>query len=226
MSIYAPHNEQERANIWQWIKGMVGEDRWIITGDLNMVEKGEDTNCVSPLLKGDESLAWTELCQEVDLQDCYGLAARRVGSRFTRFQIKGTTVEMSRLDKTYLTGSGEWEWVIMTVTHDNRAGISDHSPVIVDLRLEESKSARVTRKSYTKISVADLSDNTVKQKAIAAWHNDPGTVTDPRIRREIKEEQRERAEVLTLVNKRVRAEDNDRLEMVPTEEDLDDCVAG
>ncbi|KAL3678153.1 hypothetical protein R1sor_021109 [Riccia sorocarpa] len=182
LSIYAPHNERERSELWLWVKALIGEGNWIITGDLNMVEKGEDTNCESPVLKGEENLIWTDLCQDADLVDCYSVAARRAGSCFTRFQVKGTAIEMSRLDRLYLTKSGDWVDFIASITHDNRAGISDHSPVIVELHLVEETREHLIRKSYTKVSVSDLHDEAVKRKVIAAWHNHPPSVTDPRIR--------------------------------------------
>ncbi|KAL3697642.1 hypothetical protein R1sor_011718 [Riccia sorocarpa] len=182
LSVYAPHSDRERMELWQWIQNLVGEEQWIISGDLNMVESGEDTNCVSPILGGEEFFKWMELCQESNLSDCYILAGTRVGSRFTRFQVKGVGVEMSRLDMIYITANGEWVDYISRITHDSRTGISDHSPVIADLKLVETENVPAFRKSYVKLSVTDLQDEGTQAKAIAAWQNDPPTVTDPRVR--------------------------------------------
>ncbi|KAL3675254.1 hypothetical protein R1sor_025202 [Riccia sorocarpa] len=181
LGIYAPHSDRERMELCDWISQLVGEDQWVITGDLNMVETGLDTNCISPILEGDEVLKWMEVCQELNLSDCYTLAAIRVGSRFTRFQVKGAGVEMSRLDRLYFTGNEEWVDYIAKITHDNRSGISDHSPVIVDLRLVEGENQQSFRKSV-KLSVEDFREEGVREKAIAAWQNDSATVTDPRVR--------------------------------------------
>ncbi|KAL3695647.1 hypothetical protein R1sor_009723 [Riccia sorocarpa] len=98
VSIYAPNNERRRCDMWNWIRNLTEEGSWIVAGDLNMVERAEDTNCASPILKGTEVLEWLTLCQTSNLTDCYNLATARRGPRFTRVQVKGTTVEMSRLD--------------------------------------------------------------------------------------------------------------------------------
>ncbi|KAL3697353.1 hypothetical protein R1sor_011429 [Riccia sorocarpa] len=65
---------------------------------------------------------------------------------------------------------------------EDRAGISDHCPVIAELRLEEAATTRIYRKSYTKLSLDDLKDESVRQKVLAAWQNDPPSVTYPRVR--------------------------------------------
>ncbi|KAL3680441.1 hypothetical protein R1sor_023397 [Riccia sorocarpa] len=37
-SIYAPQSETGRADLWRWLSGLVEDKRWILTGDMNMVE--------------------------------------------------------------------------------------------------------------------------------------------------------------------------------------------
>ncbi|KAL3685489.1 hypothetical protein R1sor_003511 [Riccia sorocarpa] len=185
MSIYSPHSKRERMELWWWIKRLMGQEQWIITGDLNMVVRCEDTNCVSPLLKGDEVLTWLDLCQETNIVDCYDETAVRTGSRFTRFQIKGGTVEMSRLDRMYISGNGDWVDLVSKIQHDAKAGVSDHCPLVVDFKLRDEGEETRWRKSYMKIAVTNLLDAGTRERGCAAWHNHPRNVEDPRIRWEL-----------------------------------------
>ncbi|KAL3692018.1 hypothetical protein R1sor_005669 [Riccia sorocarpa] len=179
--VYAPQSETSRADLWCWLARLVNEGNWVLAGDLNMVEKVEDSNCASPLLRGAELLSWLDLCQEADLRDCYEEAAHKQGSRFTRIQLKGSEVEMSRLDRAYLTCSGEWAHAVTSIKHDSKAGVSDHAPVIVDIALQNQGYTQGHHKTYMKLSVEDFKEKETRSKAIAAWRNKPTHVSDPRI---------------------------------------------
>ncbi|KAL3684100.1 hypothetical protein R1sor_002122 [Riccia sorocarpa] len=182
MSVYAPHSEQGHINLWRWVQQKIGSCNWIFGGDLNMVEWGEDTNCVSPLLSGEESYLWQDFKQETCLAECYKGAARRSGPRFTRVQVKGDKVEMSRLDRWYLSKNGAWVDQIAHILHDSKAGISDHCPVILDLRFGEGENNRGYWKTYMKLSVEDLKLADTKKRAVAAWGNHPVNCQDPRLK--------------------------------------------
>ncbi|KAL3690555.1 hypothetical protein R1sor_016864 [Riccia sorocarpa] len=182
MSLYAPQSPAARSELWHWIQRLAGEGNWVIGGDLNMVEWGEDTNCISPILSGDECYAWMDLQQDTNLVECYKGAARRSGPRFTRVQVKGNRVEMSRLDRWHLTNNGDWVDKIAHVFHDPKAGISDHCPVIMELWVVEGSRGNHGWKSYMKIAVDDLKDQNNRTKVVAAWKNHPVNCSDPRIR--------------------------------------------
>ncbi|KAL3691868.1 hypothetical protein R1sor_005519 [Riccia sorocarpa] len=181
MSVYAPHSEAKRSDLWRWIQDLISDGSWAIGGDLNMVEWGVDTNCTSPILKGDECYAWMDLKQESNLIECYQEAARRSGPRYTRIQVKGDRVEMSRLDRWYLSNNGDWVDQIAHVNHDSKAGISDHCPVLLELRVSQGSSERHTWKTYMKIAVEDLKNPTVRRKITAAWKNRLAHCSDPRV---------------------------------------------
>ncbi|KAL3678728.1 hypothetical protein R1sor_021684 [Riccia sorocarpa] len=88
---------------------------------------------------------------------------------------------MSRLDRIYASKSGEWLSLIPLIRHDSKAGISDHSPVILEVRTGDREEARRLWKTHLKFSVEELKPETVRRKADAAWRNHPPNVSDPRI---------------------------------------------
>ncbi|KAL3680440.1 hypothetical protein R1sor_023396 [Riccia sorocarpa] len=63
---------------------------------------------------------------------------------------------MSRLDRAYLTCSGDWLNVVSSIKHDAKAGISDHAPVIIELELQEDRTRPRIHKSYMKLAVDEL----------------------------------------------------------------------
>ncbi|KAL3680136.1 hypothetical protein R1sor_023092 [Riccia sorocarpa] len=136
--IYAPQSEVQRAMLWNWLTILVAEGHWFIVGDLNMVGRADDPNCLAPILEGNEVDSWKDLELAADIVDCYTLATVRRGSRFTQVQLNGNQVEMSRLDTIYLTCSGDWVDFVADINHDAKADVSDHSPVIVEIKLAGS----------------------------------------------------------------------------------------
>ncbi|KAL3677456.1 hypothetical protein R1sor_027404 [Riccia sorocarpa] len=216
------------------------EGNWIIAGDLNMVERAEDTNCISPILGGSKLEAWLDLCVNADLVDCYNLTAIRNGSRFTRVQLKGDQVEMSRLDRVYFTCSGDWLEFTASISHDAKAGISDHSPVIVDLRFQGPEGASTRRKSYMKLSTEDFKDEDTRARALEGFQTAHFNAKRKRCRggkrsgvllyklyKEDGESHQivaERQAVLHGITKKVSLEANRKLEQMSTEEELEECV--
>ncbi|KAL3678363.1 hypothetical protein R1sor_021319 [Riccia sorocarpa] len=179
MSVYAPHDLQERIRLWEWIRNKVADEDWVLGGDLNMVEWGVDTNCKSPILSSEEAIVWMDLKLDAGLVDCYEAALRRDGPRFTRVQIKGNSVEMSRLDCFYLTNQGRGVQQIARVLHDAKAGVSDHCPVVLELKVTEESQHRSSWKTYLKISVEEIREAEVRTRVVAAWRNNPTNCTDP-----------------------------------------------
>ncbi|KAL3682628.1 hypothetical protein R1sor_000650 [Riccia sorocarpa] len=92
---------------------------------------------------------------------------------------------MSRLDRVYISNSGEWIDQIATVQHDSKACTSDHCPVLVDLYLTDARDNNRPWKTYLKVSTEEVKDATTRRKVVAAWRNHPRNVTDPRIKWEL-----------------------------------------
>ncbi|KAL3693500.1 hypothetical protein R1sor_007151 [Riccia sorocarpa] len=151
ISIYAPQSGTKRAELWGWVNDLVAEGNWAILDDMNMVEWIEDTNCDSPLLSEDEATVWSITRQDMDLVDCYTEAATRKGPRYTRVQVKRDTIEMSRLDRCYLTNSGEWiNQVLMSWREKLERGNTEHTKegyrtALTMLRDKDEQEARLWR---------------------------------------------------------------------------------
>ncbi|KAL3686790.1 hypothetical protein R1sor_013099 [Riccia sorocarpa] len=71
MSIYAPNKRNLRINFWDMMKGMLGEDPWVIIGDFNNVEIPEDTRGKSALVTGSEARQWRSLSVDKGLVDSF-----------------------------------------------------------------------------------------------------------------------------------------------------------
>ncbi|KAL3685242.1 hypothetical protein R1sor_003264 [Riccia sorocarpa] len=151
--VYAPQTIRKREELWRWVTEVMKEGQWILTGDLNMVESSDDSNCKSTILSGDESFAWSDLKQETDVVDCYKEAARRVGPRILEL------------------GDGE-------ITEDRERILHEIGVFYGSLFTEEGESTEVIE---------------------------------------------ERQITLTMIDKKVSATDNRKLELVPTADDVQEC---
>ncbi|KAL3692767.1 hypothetical protein R1sor_006418 [Riccia sorocarpa] len=99
LSIYAPHEDGLRHELWRWIRDLIQDGQWVLLGDMNYVELPEDSYGPSPFLHGREERIWKRLARERDLVDAYLVAADRLGPPFTRYQVKIDRIEMARLDR-------------------------------------------------------------------------------------------------------------------------------
>ncbi|KAL3687277.1 hypothetical protein R1sor_013586 [Riccia sorocarpa] len=182
LNLYVPHDTEKRRQVWEWTRQLTATGHWIILGDHNIVEFAEDTNGSTPLIHGAEERQWKRLCQERDIIDVFLTATQREGPWFTCFRVKENDVELSRLDRVYLTDSGEWIDNIAKITHHSRSSVSDHYPVKVHLQLEETPEDRRAWHTYFKASVEDLQSEEVRQQIESAWKDHPASTQDPRIR--------------------------------------------
>ncbi|KAL3692811.1 hypothetical protein R1sor_006462 [Riccia sorocarpa] len=182
VNLYIPHEIERRRQVWEWLQQLTSSGRWIILGDMNMVEFAEDTNGSIAILHGPEERQWKRFCQERDVIDVYLTAAIREGPWYTRFQVKEDDVEMSRLDRMYLTDSGDWIDNIAKINHHTSSCVSDHFPVKVLLKLKEKAEEQRRWNTYFKASSDDLSGVETKQQVEEAWAAHPPSVEDPRIR--------------------------------------------
>jgi exonuclease III len=73
LGVYAPNTAAERTRLWQEIHRIIDtEYKWILVGDLNMIEQVEDRRgggC--HLISGAEKHAWTRLKRKMQLVDTF-----------------------------------------------------------------------------------------------------------------------------------------------------------
>ncbi|KAL3684807.1 hypothetical protein R1sor_002829 [Riccia sorocarpa] len=77
MSIYCPHEVEEKRSLFSWLSNFSHVGRWCMMGDWNLVLLPEDTMGPTALLKGGLLQAWMAMDQIWDLQDVY-LAAEQL----------------------------------------------------------------------------------------------------------------------------------------------------
>ncbi|KAL3677185.1 hypothetical protein R1sor_027133 [Riccia sorocarpa] len=69
LSLHAPNDSRTRKEVWTWLKHLVGDDRWIILEDFNMVETQDNSIGPSPVLKSDDKHVGA-LCRKNGLDRC------------------------------------------------------------------------------------------------------------------------------------------------------------
>ncbi|KAL3676918.1 hypothetical protein R1sor_026866 [Riccia sorocarpa] len=182
MSIYAPNESPDRKRLWTWLNFKVEEGRWAIVGDMNSVELPDDTDGPTALLNGGELRLWKTMTADHELIDAYLCASFTVGPRFTRHVFSGTRLDQARLDRCYLSGGGGWLNHVHQVKHDASQTLSDHWPVIVDLKLIEKETEEIRRSSYYKMRTEDLKCSSTRANVKKAWESHPENIRDPRAR--------------------------------------------
>ncbi|KAL3696903.1 hypothetical protein R1sor_010979 [Riccia sorocarpa] len=78
MSVHAPNEPKGRILLWEHLHNTMKEGKWIMAGDLNMVELSDDSKGKYALLSGSEARAWKFFSQEMGLVDMYLCAVTRV----------------------------------------------------------------------------------------------------------------------------------------------------
>ncbi|KAL3692706.1 hypothetical protein R1sor_006357 [Riccia sorocarpa] len=151
-------------------------------GDMNVVEYAEDTNGSTPIMHGGEERAWKRYSQDRDIVDTYLVVAQRHGPWYTRLRVLENDVEMSRLDRIYLTEGEEWIDNVAELTHHATSRLSDHLPIKAKLIMVDKQETERVWRSYFKASVEDFSDIETNRQVEEAWLDHPVSVQDPRIR--------------------------------------------
>jgi hypothetical protein len=97
----------------------VRSDRWILLGDMNMVELHNDSIGSSALLHGTKSRVWKRLVNHLDLLDLFLCAGICKGPVFTRQAMSGSRLDAARLDSVYTKNRDWFMWRVWFMT-DNR----------------------------------------------------------------------------------------------------------
>ncbi|KAL3695631.1 hypothetical protein R1sor_009707 [Riccia sorocarpa] len=100
-------------------------------------------------------------------------------------RLKGDTMEYARLDRIYMSEGTDWIDSIENIHHDGRSALSDHYPVILNLKMEQEKQERQRWRTYFKCRIEEVKRQGVLQELESVWRNNPKTVTDPRIKWEL-----------------------------------------
>ncbi|KAL3676664.1 hypothetical protein R1sor_026612 [Riccia sorocarpa] len=185
ISVHAPNTKNERTILWDRIQDIVGDGRWIMVGDFNMVELYEDSKGKSALVSGAEARSWKHLAENKRLVDAYLCAVTMTEGLFTRQVFCGQRYDRARLDRIYLSEGAEWLEVVKEVSHKSDQVVSDHVPVTFDCRLHSDGDRGWRPKSYFKMGASVLYRPGVKQKVLQAWDSHPLDAGNPQRRWEL-----------------------------------------
>ncbi|KAL3690380.1 hypothetical protein R1sor_016689 [Riccia sorocarpa] len=179
ISVHAPNTKNERTILWDRIQDIIGDGKWILVGDFNMVELYEDSKGKSALISGAEARTWKHLAERKGLVDAYLCAVTTTGGLFTRQAFCGQRYDRARLDRIYLLEGAEWLELLKEVSHKSDQVVSDHVPVSFDCKLRSEGEQGWRPKSYFKMGASLLYRPGVKQKVIQAWESHPQDAGNP-----------------------------------------------
>ncbi|KAL3675746.1 hypothetical protein R1sor_025694 [Riccia sorocarpa] len=179
MGIHAPGKRRERAELWKWMRQKVELGRWILMGDMNMVEYRRDSIGPSPLMRGRELRKWTINANAGDLVDVWLEAVRSMGPWYTRQAFHGGRLDQSRLDRCYLTNRGDWLYLIDEMVHDGTSSLAYHVPIKARLILQ-GEVRNEGKKSYFKMDGSLLNRDDVRTECEEVWREHPWWVSDDR----------------------------------------------
>ncbi|KAL3691489.1 hypothetical protein R1sor_005140 [Riccia sorocarpa] len=166
MGVHGPRKQAKRPDAWEWIQSVIKEGKWILIGDLNMVERREDSIGPSPLLKGAELRKWTLCSNNADLIDTWLVAVRSTGPWFTRQAVCGARIDQARLDRCYTSERGEWIHTILQEYHQGSSVLSDHIPIKVTLQLVGDNQSGERIISYFKIHPKSMKSEAVRRERL------------------------------------------------------------
>ncbi|KAL3700896.1 hypothetical protein R1sor_018918 [Riccia sorocarpa] len=155
------------------MEDILGEGKWILAGDYNMVELHDDTKGKSAHISGAEARTWKHLAQNKGMVDAYLCAVKRSGGLFTRHAFYGLRHDRARLDRFYITEAAEWLHLVNEVTHHSEQVVSDHIPITMDCRLASGGEDNWRPKTYFKMGTALLQRDGVQDKVKQAWMSHP-----------------------------------------------------
>ncbi|KAL3699636.1 hypothetical protein R1sor_017658 [Riccia sorocarpa] len=141
-----------------------GESALIIASHVQVLSSGS---------KGDGTCAWATIatCKE------------RTGPWYTQRAVRGNREDLARLDRIYLTKWGEWIGYVKKVDHVGGKTLSDHIPVVADIKLTQTSNEGEVRKStYFKFDCRILEAEAVYREAERVWKDHPQEQVDPRVK--------------------------------------------
>ncbi|KAL3683336.1 hypothetical protein R1sor_001358 [Riccia sorocarpa] len=165
ISIHAPNTKAERTILWDRMQDIIGDGRWIMAGDFNMVELYEDSKGKSALVSGAEARSWKYLAESKGLIAAYLCDVTTTGGFFTRQAFCGLRYDRARLDRIYVSEGAEWLELVKEVSHKSDQVVSDHVPVTFDCRLKSDGDQGWRPKTYFKMGPSVLYRPGIKQKA-------------------------------------------------------------
>ena len=73
INVYCPNNPMERRLLWSILPSSIPQNlRWILGGDMNMVEKSSDkTSACSQIIGKQEKGVWETVKSDLDLEDSF-----------------------------------------------------------------------------------------------------------------------------------------------------------
>lgn len=132
VSIYAPSLAYSRSRIWDELG--VSQNPLMVMGDFNNVEVISDRALnLGHVICGSELTTWTNLISRGDLIDI----SRDTGFTWSNKQ-PGTLFRAARLDRIYMSQSFKDKFESVDCVVDKSIFLSDHVPVIVQLRKSAS----------------------------------------------------------------------------------------
>ncbi|KAL3675268.1 hypothetical protein R1sor_025216 [Riccia sorocarpa] len=139
----------------------------------------------SNLLNGAELRAWKDLARFAELVDCYFLALRRKGPRFTHQKLRKDRMEFARLDRVYISDGVDWLEQIVELLHDGTSGLSNHYLIKVSLQWKGEEEVKRQWRTYFKFRHQEMQTEEVKLRITDIWNKKPKRVTDAHIQWEL-----------------------------------------
>ncbi|KAL3697629.1 hypothetical protein R1sor_011705 [Riccia sorocarpa] len=97
---------------------------------------------------------------------------------------RGDTVEYARLDRIHMSEGADWIESKENLHHDGWSGLSDRSGYFI-LKLKKDQQAVRKWRTYFKCPIEEVKQEGVLQELEKVWKDNPASLTDPRIRREL-----------------------------------------
>ncbi|KAL3690772.1 hypothetical protein R1sor_004423 [Riccia sorocarpa] len=114
------------------------------------------------------------------MSDVYLMAQEKKGPLFTRQAVRGDRLDQARLDQGYVSRGGKWISTVSSVEQDGMEALSDHIPVIIDLKLQRGgRKARGKKGSYLKMDIDALKIPPRRQRVKTAWLEGWSLLEDP-----------------------------------------------
>ncbi|KAL3698736.1 hypothetical protein R1sor_012812 [Riccia sorocarpa] len=96
--------------------------------------------------------------------------------------VRGNRLEQSRIDRVYMSRSGEWLENVKKVDHIGGKTLSDHIPVVVQLQLRINNEEVQKKTTYFKFDYRILEEAEVFREARKVWLDHPKENLDPRVK--------------------------------------------
>lgn len=142
---------------------------WIICGDLNQMERVEDSVGPSPFMHGAERRAWNRFSNKMDLLDNRLIMVLKTRPHYARHSAHGSQFDQSRIDRSYCSNWGPWMHLVQEVIHDASQTLSNHHPIITRIALNPLAQMQRKRSSYMRMDVEELGVKSTREVVERVW---------------------------------------------------------